>query len=127
MQHRIGQTPQPFGQQAGRLRRPSLQSFAFAAPRNADGRGLEPRSVDEPAGMGGRSAFAVNKVQAAVDVLRLHRNHGTGAAVAATRDETLAMGVHNHKHAARGIGNDFPVVACAVQYGIGAFGCTFSI
>jgi len=77
--------------------------------------------------MGCWVAFAVNKGEAAVYVLQLHQYHGTGAIVAATRDEPFAMAVHNHEHAACLVGYDFAIVTCSVQDGFWTLGCQYRL
>ena len=64
----------------------------------------------------------IDKSKLAVYVLQLHQNHRTRTVIASTRNESLAMGMHDHEHAASSIRNDFPVVTGSVQYRIGAFG-----
>ena len=83
---------------------------------------LEFRATYEPGGVGGRVAFVVDEGEPAVDVFQFHENHWSGAVVATAGYESFAVGVHYHEHAASLVGDDFAVVAGAVQYGIGAFG-----
>ena len=59
--------------------------------RHTRGGRLKLRTVDNPAGVIGGVALVVDEDEAAVDVLQLHQNHGTGTVIAPTWDEPFAM------------------------------------